>query len=174
MTARLMSSWPWGWPTVLCLAVACAGCSTSMKTEPQPSAPDVAANPPQSEVVPVPAPVAQSVSPSPSTPAASKGAQELERGIHSYEEGEYKTAAKELQTALDLGLDTKTDQAKAHKYLAFITCVSGREKSCRAEFGKALDADPQFELEPAEAGHPVWSAVLRRVKAQRAAKSKPK
>lgn len=174
MTARLTSSRPRAWPRVLCLVLACAGCSTPMKSEPQLSAPDAGVNAPQSELAEAPAPVARPASPSPSTVAASKGAQELQRGIQSYEDGDYKTAAKELQTALDLGLDTKTDQAKAHKYLAFMTCVTGREKSCRAEFGKALDADPQFELEPAESGHPVWSAVLRRVKAQRAAKSKPK
>lgn len=169
-----MSSWRRGWPVALCLALACAGCSTTMETEPLPSAPEVAAHPRQSEPAAPPPPVAQSVPPSKRAVAASKGAQELERGIQSYEEGDYKAAAKDLQTALNLGLDTKSDQAKAHKYLAFITCVSGREKSCRAEFGKALDADPLFDLDPAEAGNPVWSAALRHVKAQRAAKGKPK
>ncbi len=108
------------------------------------------------------------------SPTPGKGEQALERGVKSYEDGEYKTAAKQLQTALDLGLDARRDQAKAHKYLAFINCVSGREKSCRDEFRKALDADPKFALEPAEAGHPVWGPVLRSIKAERAAKAKSK
>src|SRR5262249_40708819 len=111
---------------------------------------------------------------SPKAAAPSKGEQELQRGIKSYEEGDYKAAAKQLQAALDLGLDAKRDQAKVHKYLAFIVCVTGHEKSCRDEFGKALDADPNFDPEPAEAGHPIWGPVLRSVKAERAANPKPK
>ena len=43
----------------------------------------------------------------------------------------------------------------------------------RDQFQKALDADPKFELEPAEAGHPIWGPALRSVKAERA-KTKPK
>ena len=54
---------------------------------------------------------------------ASKGEHELQKGIKSYEEGAYKSAAKQFQAALDLGLDARGDQAKAHKYLAFITCT---------------------------------------------------
>jgi hypothetical protein len=107
-------------------------------------------------------------------PVASRGAQELARGIGSYEDGEYKVASKQLQAALDLGLETRRDEAKAHKYLAFIVCINGKEKACREQFRKALDADPAFELEPAEAGNPVWKAALRSVKAERAAKKKPK
>ncbi|MEO8675292.1 MAG: TssQ family T6SS-associated lipoprotein, partial [Casimicrobiaceae bacterium] len=112
--------------------------------------------------------------PPPKVVLPTKGEQELAKGIKSYEDGEYKTSAKELQTALDLGLDKKRDQAIAHKYLAFITCKSARDKSCRDEFQKALDADPTFELAPAEAGHPIWGAALKSVKAERAAKAKTK
>lgn len=104
----------------------------------------------------------------------SKSEQELGSGIKSYEDGAYKTAAKQLQAALDMGLDSKSDQAKAHKYLAFIDCAAGREKACREDFRKAFDADPQFGLEPAESGHPVWGAVFLSVKAEVAAKSKPR
>ena len=52
--------------------------------------------------------------------APSKSEQELDKGIRSYEDGEYKTSAKQLQAALDLGLDAARDRARAHKYLAFI------------------------------------------------------
>jgi Tfp pilus assembly protein PilF len=106
-------------------------------------------------------------------PSPSKAQQQLVQGIQSYDDGERKLAAKQIQAALDLGLEAKRDQAKAHKYLAFIVCVTGREKVCREQFRKALDADPAFDLEPAEAGNPVWSAALRSVKAERA-KSKTK
>ena len=111
---------------------------------------------------------------SPSAPVLAKAEQELARGIQSYEDGEHKRAARELQSALDLGLEAKRDRAKAHKYLAFIICVSGREKACRDQFRKALDADRDFALEPSEAGNPVWSAALRAVKAERARKAKEK
>ncbi len=104
--------------------------------------------------------------------AANKGGPELARGIKSYEDGAYKNAAKELQSALDLGLRAKEDQAKAHKYLAFMTCVSGREKLCRDEFRKALAADSTFDLGPAEIGHPIWGAVFRGVKADAPGPSK--
>ena len=105
---------------------------------------------------------------------ANKGQHELQKGIESYEEGAYKTATKQFQAALDLGLDARGDQATAHKYLAFITCVLGREKACRDEFRKALEADPAFALEPAEAGHPIWAPVFRRVKADTASKENRK
>jgi hypothetical protein len=90
----------------------------------------------------------------------------LERAVKNYEEGVYKSAARQFKTALDLGLDSDDDQAKAHKYLAFIHCASGREKSCRDEFRKAFQADPNFHLEPAEAGHPIWGPVYRSVKSE--------
>lgn len=156
------------------LAMACAGCSAPNVSEPAEPLKDGAPSAVKGEPVAAKEPVA---SPKPQTsrvPTPSKSEQELERGVASYEEGEYKASAKQLQLALDLGLDAKRDQAKAHKYLAFINCVTGREKKCRDEFNKALDADPNFNLEPAEAGHPIWGPVLRGIKAQRAANAKAK
>ena len=96
----------------------------------------------------------------------SKGQPELTAGISYYEDGKYGEASGALHRALDAGLDS-ADQVTAHKYLAFIDCASGREKQCRAEFGKALDINPALELEPAEAGHPMWGPVFRSVKARR-------
>ncbi len=168
------------WIVAASLALACVGCSEPVVKEPAKPLNDVA---PSKNVTPSkakrePETAKEPLSPPkpqpPQTLAPSKGEQALEMGVKSYEDGEYKTAAKQLQAALDLGLEAKRDQAKAHKYLAFINCVSGREKSCRGEFRKALDADPKFDLEPAEAGHPVWGPVLRSVKAERAAKAKAK
>lgn len=91
------------------------------------------------------------------------GEEKLTSGIKSYEDTEYKKASVDLQGALQLGLK-KSDQVQAHKYLAFIQCVSGHEKQCREEFRKALEIDPGFELQAAEAGHPVWGKVFRSVK----------
>jgi Tfp pilus assembly protein PilF len=96
-----------------------------------------------------------------------KAEQELSTGIMNYEDGNYKAAAKNLQSALDSGLTFDSDAARAHKYLAFIYCLSNREKQCRDEFRKALEKDNKFDLEPAEAGHPIWGPAFRAIKAER-------
>jgi Tfp pilus assembly protein PilF len=93
-----------------------------------------------------------------------KAQQELASGIASYENSNYKLATRQLQSALALGLKARDEQANAHKYLAFMHCVSGRERQCREEFRMALDADPTFDLTPAETGHPTWGPVFRKLK----------
>lgn len=95
-----------------------------------------------------------------------KGEQTLQSGIRQYEAGNYGEASRLLQTSLDQGLG-KTDQVRAHKYLAFIHCVSGRAARCRDEFRAALKIDPSFELAANEAGHPIWGPVFRSVKGRR-------
>ena len=95
-----------------------------------------------------------------------RGEADFNAGIKSYEDANYKESARQLQGALDLGLN-KSNQSQAHKYLAFINCVSGRPTQCRNEFRKALDADPDFTLQPAEAGHPLWGPVFTSVKGRR-------
>ena len=94
------------------------------------------------------------------------GTSALEAGIRKYDNGEYDAASKDLQTALKLGL-WDSDRVRAHKYLAFIHCASGRTEECRREFRLALDIDPKMQLAPAEAGHPIWGPVFRSVKAGR-------
>ena len=96
----------------------------------------------------------------------SKGEPQLKAGIRYYEDGKYPAATSSLQNALAAGL-SDSDQVKANKYLAFISCGSGRERQCRAYFRRALELDPSFELEPAEAGHPMWGPVFRNVKGRR-------
>lgn len=92
--------------------------------------------------------------------------QKLSYGVLSYEEGNYQASMMALQGVLDTGLSSKSDQVRAYKYLAFIHCVSSREKMCRNYFRKALEIDPKFDLEPAEAGHPIWGPVFRSVKSK--------
>jgi Tfp pilus assembly protein PilF len=93
----------------------------------------------------------------------------LDDGIRQYDEGNYKVAARNIQGALDLDLTTRS-QARAHKYLAFISCVSDQQAQCREEFRKALEADPKLELKPEEVGHPIWGPVFRSVKTQTSSK----
>ncbi|HTQ73492.1 MAG TPA: TssQ family T6SS-associated lipoprotein [Burkholderiales bacterium] len=96
--------------------------------------------------------------------ASNRGEDELQFGVRAYEDGELAYSAKLLQAGLDSGLRYKSDRVRAHKYLAFIHCASGRVPQCRDEFKKALDLDPSFDLREAEAGHPVWGPVFRSVK----------
>ena len=86
--------------------------------------------------------------------------------LQQYEAGDYDASAKSFQGAIKEGLGDK-ELASAHKHLAFIHCAANRERQCRDEFRRALAVDPLLELEPAEAGHPVWGPVFRSVKAGR-------
>jgi hypothetical protein len=104
-------------------------------------------------------------------PPPQKGEQELSAGIKSYEDGNYKDSIKLIQEALMKGLPNKDRQVEAHKYLAFIHCVSDRKKECADEFKKALELDPNFELQAAEAGHPLWGPVYSSVKGTKATSS---
>jgi Tfp pilus assembly protein PilF len=97
---------------------------------------------------------------------SSKGEPALAAGLRLYEEGKYAEAAKQLQSAIRQGLGN-ADRVKAHKHLAFIHCVSGRNAACREEFRKALAIEPAMELTAAEAGHPTWGPVFRAAKAGR-------
>jgi Tfp pilus assembly protein PilF len=87
----------------------------------------------------------------------------LRTGIRDYEEGRYLEAFRGLRDALEEGLSV-SDRVQAHKYIAFIYCVSNRPRDCREEFRRALAVDPSFQLDPAEAGHPTWGPVFRSLK----------
>jgi len=87
----------------------------------------------------------------------------LTAGVAAYEEGSYGQAQRLLQSSLAEGIPTRTNQARAYKYLAFIYCVTDRAAQCREEFNNAFSADPNFTLTAAESGHPSWGPVYRSV-----------
>jgi hypothetical protein len=88
-------------------------------------------------------------------------------GWRAYDDAQYDSGERELKSSLALGLQSPRDQAKAHKLLAFIYCTSQRTADGEAAFRAARVADPSFTLSRAEAGHPLWGPVYRRVAAQR-------
>jgi hypothetical protein len=90
----------------------------------------------------------------------------LSKGVENYEDGNYIASVEALNTVLQTKLADRDDKVSAYKYIAFIDCVSGREKMCYEAFRKALLLNPNFELTPAEAGHPVWGPVFRSAKAK--------
>jgi len=95
-----------------------------------------------------------------------KGDPQLRAGIKLYEDGRYAQAERNFEQALNSGLGD-AGKVAAHKYLAFIHCATKRERQCRGHFASALEIDPGFELDAAEAGHPMWGPVFRSVKARR-------
>lgn len=90
----------------------------------------------------------------------------LSYGVLSYEEGEYSAAIVAFQGVLDTDLAGPQQKVRAYKYMAFIQCISGRESVCRENFKKALEIDPNFILDPAEAGHPIWGPAFRNIKSK--------
>ena len=88
-------------------------------------------------------------------------------GLRAYEDGQYVDAERELKKALEIGLASAKDRASANKHLAFVYCTSNRASACDQAFRAALEADPEFALSKAEAGHPLWGPVYRRVTAGR-------
>src|SRR5687768_4985560 len=85
----------------------------------------------------------------------SKGQAALSTGLKQYEDGRYAESLRNLQSAIQQGL-VDGDRITAHKHVAFIHCISNRQRQCRDEFRKALAVDPTMELAPAEKDHPGW------------------
>ena len=75
-------------------------------------------------------------------------------------------AQKLYESALKEGLKNKADQVKAMKHIAFSLCLQERWRECRAAFLRIYDVDPDFDLTPAEAGHPSWTKTFAGAKAQ--------
>lgn len=97
----------------------------------------------------------------------------LSDGAIFYDAADYTKAIKSLQDALKETL-TEADQIRARKLMAFSYCLSNRVTLCRAEFEKILQLKADFDLEPAEAGHPSWGPSFRAVKAKQKAVKKEK
>jgi len=84
-------------------------------------------------------------------------------GLRAYDDGQYAQSEQQLEVALKTGLRSPKDKAAANKHLAFIYCASQRVPACEASFRAAREADPSFALSRAEAGHPLWGPVYKRV-----------
>ncbi len=84
-------------------------------------------------------------------------------GLRAYDDGQYAQSEQQLELALKTGLRSPKDKAAANKHLAFIYCASQRVPACEASFRAAREADPSFALSKAEAGHPMWGPVYKRV-----------
>lgn len=79
--------------------------------------------------------------------------------MRAYDDADYAAVERQTDIALKAGLRSPRDLATAHKLRAFVYCTSNRIDACEGEFRAARAADPAFELNHAEAGHPVWGPV---------------
>lgn len=95
-----------------------------------------------------------------------KAEQMLVDGLVKYEAGEFAESYRLLEAAFKEGLVDKKDQVRALKHAAFCLCLQNRWPQCRAEFIRIYDIDPDFDLTPAEAGHPSWTRTFAGAKAQ--------
>ena len=95
-----------------------------------------------------------------------KAEQLLVDGLVKYEAGEFAESLRLLESAYKEGLKAKQDQVRALKHAAFCLCLLNRYPACRAEFIRIYDVDPDFDLTPAEAGHPNWTKTCAGAKAQ--------
>ena len=95
-----------------------------------------------------------------------KAEQMLADGLVKYDSGEYKAAGGLLERAIKEGLKEKSDKVRAMKYLSFTLCLEAKYRDCRAEFIKIYEVDPNFDLTPAEAGHPSWTHTFASAKAE--------
>jgi hypothetical protein len=95
-----------------------------------------------------------------------KAEQMLSDGMVKYDAGDYPAAHTLLDSALKEGLKGKDDQVKAMKHVAFTLCLQNKITPCRAAFVKIYEVDPNFDLSPAEAGHPSWTKTFTTAKAQ--------
>ncbi|MBA4381184.1 MAG: hypothetical protein C0406_01335 [Sideroxydans sp.] len=90
--------------------------------------------------------------------------QKLEIGVKEYEEGNYVSSTNALVDVLAAKTASRAQRIRANKYLAFISCISAHEKSCREYFKNILEINPDFNLSAAESGHPIWGPVFKNVK----------
>lgn len=149
---------------ILPVTLVLAACAPLQKAfEPAPVVEAGAKTPPAPEAAASPAPAASPPPVSVLDLVSRPAEQALLSGLRAYDEGQYGPAEQRLGNALKLGLSAPRDRAAAHKTLAFIYCTSKRIKACEASFRAARAADPGFALSKAEAGHPTWGPVYRRV-----------
>ncbi|MFV3304044.1 TssQ family T6SS-associated lipoprotein [Pseudomonas sp. NY15181] len=86
----------------------------------------------------------------------------LAEGQRLYDAGHYYLAEEQF-LAPDIWSSSAKVQLKAAKYLAFSYCVTERMIQCRFAFERALQINPAFRLDSAEAGHPLWGPVFAQV-----------
>ena len=87
------------------------------------------------------------------------GPSALSVGLKQYEEGDYAESAKNLQGAIDLGIEDK-ERANAHKHLAFIHCSSNRPAAVPGRIPQGARRRPGARARPGGSRAPSVGADL--------------
>jgi hypothetical protein len=167
-------------------ALACVlliGCDTAPKSHTAKAAPKAKESKTTTPSVATPEVATTSPASAPATaPTASTGnnaadVQALKDGVFQYNNGDYNAAIKLLTSPAIVSSKNKVVKLDAFKYAAFSYCVTSKAQQCRQQFDRAFKLDPNFDLSPAEIGHPIWGPEFSRVKntqkKQPATKGKP-
>jgi hypothetical protein len=96
--------------------------------------------------------------------SASEAQTRYQQGLSSYRGNRFEPALGDLTAALSSGHLTAADAINARKHIAFVHCASGRELQCREQFQILLKMEPNFDLAPNEASHPLWGPIWRSTK----------
>jgi tetratricopeptide (TPR) repeat protein len=87
-----------------------------------------------------------------------------QQGLARYRDNRFEIALGDLNAAMSSGHLNLADEINARKHMAFIHCASNREAQCREQFQAILRDNPDFNLAPNEASHPLWGPVWRSIK----------
>lgn len=92
-------------------------------------------------------PVSEPLKP-PLLPEQQLGFPWLEKGIHLYFAGEYRSALQNLMEALKRGLKREDDIGKSYRFLAYSHIALGERNLGKRAFEKALAIHPRLQLDP--------------------------
>ncbi|MCZ8432014.1 TssQ family T6SS-associated lipoprotein [Achromobacter ruhlandii] len=104
----------------------------------------------------------------PEHPPTPEALEQLQRVRDQYSAGQYGEVIRGVARSDELAASSKAVRIEAYKLQAFSYCVSRYTQLCEDSFSRILQIDPNFELAPNEAGHPVWGPVFQRAKSQAA------
>ncbi len=163
------------------LAVALAivgGCATEAPPLPPPAPPPVYTPPPAAAPAPAAAPTpapapAAAPRPAPAPAPVSPAEKALSEGVAAYDSGDFNGAIRRLSGPELVGPTAPPAlKVEALKVSAFSYCVTNRRGPCRRQFDTLLAIDPQYELKPSEAGHPIWGPIFKQAKQAAATRKK--
>ena len=142
-------------------------CETAVPRPDAAPAPTAGASAAQDAAKAVPAAAVAPTPPPPPEPVVvepSPSEKQLAGGQAAFDRGEYGAAIRQLQPlSKESTLDTAA-QLRALKTLAFAQCLTNATKNCRDSFVQAFRLNADFELAPAERGHPIWGPQFDRAR----------
>jgi len=158
-----------GGSVIAALALAMTACGTTevhQSIEPQP-----VAETSTSEVAPAKPPESRAAQISSDTPTSNTGVTAVERrfaeGLSKYNDGQYSESIRIFRESIFKRAWPEL-QVRSLKYLAFSYCVNNNANQCKRTFAELIKIEPNFDLNDAERGHPLWGPVFQQAKAESA------